>query len=100
MNRNLYSQLVSKKLKIYENPEDYIRYFENEFSLGNYTMAGEILSKADNLYGDFEEFILLKLKYYSELKRADKIKELIADIQSKKMFVSRRVKEAIAFWKD
>ena len=34
------------------------------------------------------------------LKKADKIKELIADIQSRKMFVSRKVKEAIAFWKD
>ena len=100
MNRNLYSQLVSKKLKTKESLEDYMRYFENEFALGNYTMAGEVLSKADELYGDFEELILLKLKYYSQLKQGDKIKELIKDIQSRKMFVSRRVKEAIAFWKD
>lgn len=100
MNRNLYSQLVSKKLKTKASFEDYMRYFENEFALGNYTMAGEVLSKADELYGDFEELILLKLKYYSQLKQGDKIKELIKDIQSRKMFVSRRVKEAIAFWKD
>lgn len=100
MNRNLYSQLVSKKLKTKASLEDYMRYFENEFALGNYTMAGEVLSKADELYGDFEELILLKLKYYSQLKQGDKIKELIKDIQSRKMFVSRRVKEAIAFWKD
>lgn len=100
MNRNLYSQLVSKKLKKDENPEDYIRYFENEFALENYKTAGDILAKADERYGDLEEFILLKLKYYAALKKADKIKELIADIQSRKMFVSRKVKEAIAFWKD
>ncbi len=100
MNRNLYSQLVSKKLKCKENLEDYIRYFENEFALGNYTMAGEILSNADQVYGDFEELILLKLKYYSRLQQSDNIKKLIRDIQSRKMFVSRRVKEAIAFWKD
>jgi len=100
MNRNLFSQLVSQKLKIKESLEDYIHYFENEFSLQNYTAAGEILSKADKLYGNFEEVILLKLKYYSQLKQNDKIKELIDDIQSKKVFVSRRVKEAIAFWKD
>lgn len=100
MNRHLYSELVSKKIGLEETAEDYIRYFENEFALGNYTKAGEILSKADMLYSGLEEFILLKLKYYSQLKQGDKIKELIAKIQSEKMFVSRRVKEAIAFWKD
>lgn len=99
MNRNLYSQLVSQKLAAGDNMEDYIRYFENEFALGNYTIAGEVLSKADALYGDSEDIILLKLKYYAQLKQGDKIKELLKDIQSKKMFVSRRVKEAIAFWK-
>ncbi|MBE7040633.1 MAG: hypothetical protein E7400_01555 [Ruminococcaceae bacterium] len=99
MNRNLYSQLVSKKLAAGDNMEDYIRYFENEFALGNYTIAGEVLSKADALYDDSEDIILLKLKYYAQLKQGDKIKELLKDIQSKKMFVSRRVKEAIAFWK-
>lgn len=100
MNRNLYSQLVSKKLETVKTMEDYIRHFENEFALENYNAAGKILLAADELYGDFEELILLKLKYYSQMKRADKIKELIADIQSRKMFVSRRVKEAIAFWKN
>ncbi len=100
MNRNLYSQLVSKKLATMENLEDYMHYFENEFSLGNFHKAGEILNRADVRYGDFEEMILLKLKYYSQLKQADNIKKLIADVQSKKMFVSRQVKEAMAFWKD
>lgn len=100
MNRNLYSQLVSKKLRTEETLEDYIRYFENEFALKNYTIAGEVLESADKKYGDFEELILLKLKYYSQLKRRDKIEEVIKDTQSKKMFVSRRVKEAMAFWQD
>ncbi len=100
LNRNLYSELVSKKLSMEENLEDYMRYFENEFELGNYTVAGEIIQKADTLYSDCEELIPLKLKYYSRLGKGDKIKELIGDIQNKKMFVSRRVKEAIAFWKD
>ncbi len=100
MNKNLFSELISKKLAIKEDLEDYIHYFENEFSLGNYNRAGEILQNADKRYGDFEEIILLKLKYYSELKQADQIKALIRDVQSKKMFVSRQVKEAIAFWKD
>ncbi len=100
MNRNLYSQLVSQKLETVKTMEDYIRYFENEFELENYNAAGKILLAADELYGDSEELILLKLKYYSQMQRADKIKELIADIQSRKMFVSRHVKEAIAFWKN
>ena len=100
INRNLYSQLVSKKLKTTATIEDYMHYFENEFSLGNYTKAGEILSDIDKLYADVEEILLLKIKYYSQLKQGDKIKELIKEIQSKKMFVSNRVKEAMAFWKD
>ncbi len=100
MNRNLFSQLISRKLKSIESLEDYIHYFENEFALGNYTMAGEILLKADVLYEDCEEIILRKLKYYSHTKQSDKIKELIKDIQARKLFVSRKVKEAIAFWKD
>ena len=100
MNRNLFSQLIAKKLSVQESIEDYICYFENEFSLGNYTKAGEILEQTDSLYGNFEEVILLKLRYYAQLKRSDKIREIIQDIQSRKMFLSRRVKEAIAFWKD
>ncbi|MBR2847613.1 MAG: hypothetical protein IKB89_06065 [Clostridia bacterium] len=100
MNRNLFSHLISAKLKKTESPEDYIRYFENEFALENYTKAGEVLEKAYEKYADYEEFILLKLKYYSQLKQGDKIKELIKNVQSGKMFVSRKVKEAIAFWKD
>ncbi len=100
MNRNLFSQLISKKLKSIESIADYIHYFENEFALENYTNAGAILEKADALYGEYEEIILLKLKYYSQLKQGDKIKALIRNIQDRKMFVSRRVKEAIAFWKD
>ena len=100
MNRNLYSQLVSKKLKRVQSLEDYMHYFENEFALENYTIAGEILERADDLYGNFEEMILLKLKYYSQLKQADKIRELIKEVQSKKVFVSRKVKEAMAFWKN
>lgn len=100
MNRNLYSELVSKKLNSVKTIEDYINYFENEFALENYTKAGEILSVADGLYPDSEEIILLKLKYYSQLRQSGKIKELISDIRSRKMFVSRKVKEAIAFWKD
>ena len=100
MNRNLFSHLISAKLKKTESPEDYIRYFENEFALENYTTAGEVLEKAYEKYADYEKFILLKLKYYSQLKQGDKIKELIKNVQSGKMFVSRKVKEAIAFWKD
>ncbi len=99
MNRNLFSELISKKLKSIESLEDYIRYFENEFELENYTKAGEILSMADTLYADYEEIILLKFKYYSQLKQSSKIKEMIKDIQDRKLFVSRRVKEAIAFCK-
>lgn len=100
MNRNLFSQLVSQKLSHKESLEDYIHYFENEYALGNLTKAGEILEMADERYSDFEEIILLKFKYYSTIRRSDKIKETIDEIQSKNRFVSRNVKEAIAFWKE
>ena len=99
MNRNLFSQLISKKLENVESLEDYIRYAENELSLENYTKSCEILSRAEKKYADTEELILIKFKYYSLLKRGDKIKEMISDLQERRVFVSGKVKEAIAFWK-
>lgn len=100
LNRNLFSDLIRKKIGIKEEKEDYIRLFENAFSLKNYTEAGDVLNKLEEKYGFFEELFLLKIKYFATLGKGDKIHKLIDETENMDIYLPYKVKEEIAFWKN
>lgn len=100
MNRNLYNELVRKKLSIKEDKADYISLAKNLLELKNYTEAEEAIKKAERLIPDSEEIILLKLEYYSQLGKGADIKRLLQDTDKKRIYLSQKAKEAIAFWQN
>lgn len=98
MNRNLFHQLIKKKLSMQESVSDYIRLVKNCLRLKNYTEAGAAIEKIGELRPDSEEYILLKLEYLSMLGKGGEIAGLLRLIEGKNIYLSAKAKEAIAFW--
>lgn len=99
MNRNLFASLMGKKLLTSQALEDYEKLAKNQMKLNDYTQAGAILEKMDRRWPDHEKVILLKLQYFAATGRGDAIQELLAHIEKKQIYLSRRAREAVAFWK-
>lgn len=98
MNRKLFSSLTEKKLTMVENLKDRCRLIENEIALGNFSKAGEVIEVASELYPDAEEYLFIKLRYYSALGRGDGVKKTIEEIKKSEIYLSREAKEELAFW--
>jgi len=98
MNRNLFSDLIRKKLAVKEDISDYLRLAENLLVLKIYPEAGDVIKKLEELIPDSEELILLKIDYLSQLGKGEDIKKLLRETEEKRIYFSRKAKEAIAFW--
>ncbi len=99
MNRNLFNELMKKKLAQKETAEDYIELIKNYLELKLYSEAGAAISRLEALSPDEEEIILLKLEYYAAQGRGEDIKKLLFELEKNNVYLSARVKEAVAFWK-
>ena len=100
MNRNLFSRLVTEKLAIYENLEDYNRLAENELNCGNAENVRKILETIKDKWPDSEEYILLNIQYLALMNEGSKIQEFIDEINNNQTFLSSKAKEVLAFWAD
>lgn len=100
MNRKLYNDLVRKKLAMKEDVSDYLRLAENLLALKEYQEAKKIIDKLESLIPDSEELILLKIDYFSLLGKGADIKKLLRETEEKRIYFSRKAKEAIAFWQN
>lgn len=100
MNRNLFDRLIKSKIQHTETLTDYVRYTKNCFKLQNYTDAGTAIKKIGELWNNSDEHILLKLQYFASLGRGDEIKKMLTEMEMNHTYISSKVKEAIAFWKN
>ncbi len=100
MNRKLYNDLVRKKLAMKKDVSDYLRLAENLLALKEYQEAKKIIDKLESLIPDSEELILLKIDYFSLLGKGADIKMLLRETEEKRIYFSRKAKEAIAFWQN
>ncbi len=100
MNRNLFDTLIHKKMRL-DAPEarDFIRCIENSMALGNYTDAGAVLESARKRWPRNEELLLLKIRYLADLQRSEALDALLTELETGDMYLSERVKGAIAFWR-
>ncbi len=98
MNRELFSQLMQKKLVINEDIHDYSRLAENEMKRKNIDGAGEIIAKMKEKWPHSEEYILLRIQYLAELNKGAEIAEFIQEISNSHIYLSSKTKEALAFW--
>lgn len=100
INRQLYSELMEKKLSIGGTVTDYERAVMNSLKQKKYTEASTTLEQMRLRYPDQEEFYLLKIQYFASLGRGTDIKKILEEVKEKHIFLSARGKEIVAFWED
>ncbi len=98
MNRELFSQLMHKKIAVCDNIEDYNRLAQNELKRGSFDAAGEILSQMGKKWPYSEEYILLNIQYLASLGKGDDISDFISQTENSHVYLSSKTKEALAFW--
>ena len=98
MNRELFSQLMDKKIAAGGDITDYSRLAENELRRKNYDAVGEIVSKMGEKWPDSEEYILLKLQYFAALGKGSEIQEFVKETENRHVYKSSKTREALAFW--
>ena len=98
MNRELFSQLMQKKISVNGDITDYARLAENELKRKSFDAAGDILSEMGDRFPDSEEYILLNIQYLASLNRGDEIDDFIRKTENGNVYLSSRTKEALAFW--
>ena len=98
MNRELYSQLMKKKITLCDEIEDYSRLAQNELKRKSFDSAGEIIKKMSEKWPASEEYILLNIQYLASLNRGDEISEFVSKTKNGNIYLSSKTKEALAFW--
>lgn len=101
MNRNLFDTLVQKKMCL--GPavaDDYLHCIQNSMALKNYTAAAACLENALALWPRSEDFLIQKIQYLADLERGEELQALLRRLEQKDLYLTAKVKEVIAFWKD
>ncbi len=98
MNRELFSQLMQKKILVSDSLTDYARLAENELKCKKYDSAAEIISKMGEKWHDSEEYIFLNIQLLGTLNKGAEIKSFVKEIQNSDVYLSSKTKEARAFW--
>ncbi len=98
MNRELFCQLISKKIAVDGDITDYSRLAENELKRKNYDFAGEVISGMGKKWPEAEEYILLKIQYLAALGKGSEIQDFVKETENSQIYKSSKTKEALAFW--
>lgn len=98
MNRELFSQLMQKKIAACDSITDYTRLAQNELKRKNFDAAGDIITKMGEKWPGTEEYILLHIQYLASLNKGDEIKDFISQTENGHVYLSSKTKEALAFW--
>jgi len=98
MNRELFSQLIHKKIEVSEDISDYARLAENELKRKNFYSAENIISIMGEKWPACDEYILLNIQYLASLNKGDEIRKFITKVENSHIYLSSKTKEALAFW--
>ena len=58
------------------------------------------LERMDKKWHRNEEYWILRIRYYVELKQGKELKETLEQIQQEHIYLSAKGKEALAFWQE
>ena len=98
MNRNHFNELIEQKIRKSPKIEDYVRLIRNCFALKLFSKALEAIEELGRKWPDSEPYYLLKVEYFGLLERGDEIRKLLNEMSDKRIYLSARAKETIAFW--
>lgn len=100
MNRIFINELFEKKVKVTSDIADYVNFAKNNMKLKDWTAAKAIIDNMEKLFPEDEQFLMLKIDYFASLGKGEKIRQLIEMIETKRIYLSPKAKEEIAFWKN
>lgn len=100
MNRIFINELFEKKVKVTSDIADYVNFAKNNMKLKDWTAAKAIIDNMEKLFPEDEQFLMLKIDYFASLGKGEKIRQLIDMIETKRIYLSPKAKEEIAFWKN
>ena len=98
--RNQYIKLLKKKLKFKEDLHTYVCLTENQMQMKEYEQVLKSLERMDKKWHRNEEYWILRIRYYVELKQGKELKETLEQIQQEHIYLSAKGKEALAFWQE
>lgn len=98
MNRELFAQLMTKKIAIEDNINDYSRLAENELKRKNYDAAGDAINRMGEKWPEAEEYILLRIQFLASLGKGREIQDFVKETENSHIYMSSKTKEALAFW--
>lgn len=98
MNRELYSQLMYKKIQRLGTVADYARLAKNELKRKCVHAAGELIAKMEEKWPHSEEYMHLNIQYLASLNKGKEIKEFISRMENSDVFLSSKTKEVFSFW--
>ena len=98
MNRELFSQLMQKKIRMAGTVDDYAQLAENDLRRKSFDAAGDTIAEMGKKWPASEEYILLKIKYLASMNRGREIEEFIIQTENSNIYLSSKTKEALSFW--
>ena len=98
MNRELFSQLMRKKIAIEGNINDYSRLAENELKCKNYDNAEDVINRMGEKWPEAEEYLLLRIQHLASLGKGHEVQDFVKQTENKHIYMSSKTKEALAFW--
>ena len=98
MNRELFSQLMYKKIDLSGTITDYARLAENELKRKCFHAAGEIIGKMGNKWPHSDEYIQLNIQYLAALNKGGEIEAFISHLKNSNVYLSSKTREVFSFW--
>lgn len=98
MQRNQMASLLKKKLSFRESLEWTARLVEIELDLEQFDEAALYLERMEARWPGQARTKLLKIRYFAQQRRGDRIKETIGEIEREEIYLSAEDQEFLRFW--
>lgn len=69
-------------------------------ALKNYVAVASCLESARRLWPRNEDFLIQQIQYLADLERGEELQKLLRQLEEKDLYLTAKVKEVVAFWKD
>ena len=98
LNREIFSQLMHKKIATNPDVADYTRLIENELIRKHWNAAEDALHDMAEQWEQTEEYVLLNVQYLSCMNKGDELRDFIKKAENSNIYLSSKTKEVLAFW--
>ncbi|MBP2623652.1 hypothetical protein [Streptococcus oricebi] len=98
LTREEYAGLLAKMVEQEPSLENYIALIENDLELKRYKEVEKNLTLAKEQWPRNEKIWLLQLDYYYQMKKGEKIGELVKSIKEENIYISAENRALVEFW--